>query len=133
MNTNPLKDGVLTDHSVGIGRITRRMVRERAIELAVIDGRPTSETSKSDWERAKSELAATAEMRPNEAAQEAAPESARWDLVPGSAGRQAAESASEDEDDDGRSDQTQLVNEGMAGAEKDSVLRAAQAAGAGNT
>ena len=56
MKTNPLKEGVLTENSAGLGTVTRKMVRERAIELAVINGRPAQEASKSDWEQAKREL-----------------------------------------------------------------------------
>lgn len=36
--------------------VTRGMVRERAIELAVISGRKPHETSKCDWEKAKQEM-----------------------------------------------------------------------------
>jgi hypothetical protein len=31
------------------------MIRQRAVELAVMNGRPALETSKSDWEAAKLE------------------------------------------------------------------------------
>jgi hypothetical protein len=47
MNTNPLKQGALTENSAGIGTVTRKMVRERAIELAVITGRSAPEVSKA--------------------------------------------------------------------------------------
>jgi hypothetical protein len=56
MNTNPLKEGELTVGSAGSGTVTRRMVRERAIELAVINGRAPHETSKSDLDQARREL-----------------------------------------------------------------------------
>lgn len=36
--------------------VTRGMVRERAFELAVSNGRKPHETSKSDWETAKHEM-----------------------------------------------------------------------------
>ena len=39
MKINPLKQGVLTENSTGIGTVTRQMVRERAVELAAINGR----------------------------------------------------------------------------------------------
>ena len=39
MDTNPLNKGVITENSTGIGTVTRKMVRERARELAVIEGR----------------------------------------------------------------------------------------------
>ena len=38
MKTNPLKDGVISENSAGVGTVTRQMVRARAAELAVIDG-----------------------------------------------------------------------------------------------
>ena len=119
MKTNPLKDGVLTDNSAGIGTVTRDMVRRRAVELAAIDGRPAHETSKSDWEEAKQELTADSDPLPNEAILETAPESQRWDLVPGSSGQKTPIAPSDDEDDDGRSDNERLVDEGIAGAEHD--------------
>jgi hypothetical protein len=48
MKANPLKEGALTENTAGIGTVTRKMVRERAVELAVINGRSARETSKSD-------------------------------------------------------------------------------------
>jgi hypothetical protein len=127
MTPNLLKAGVLTENSAGIGTVTRKMVRERAVELAAINGHSTQEVSKSDWEQAKREL--TGEPAPDvdrqEQALEAAPESERWDPVPGSAGRQAPVSAGEDEDEEGRSDNTNLTEEGMAGAEHDQMRQAA--------
>jgi hypothetical protein len=130
MKPNLLKDGVLTENSAGIGTVTRGMVRERAVELAVINGHSSQEVSKSDWEQAKREL--TGEPEPdldqNEQALDAAPESERWDPVPGSAGHQAPVSASEDEDEEGQSDNTRLTEEGLAGAEHDQMRQAADAA-----
>ncbi|HEV2436409.1 MAG TPA: hypothetical protein VG077_10455 [Verrucomicrobiae bacterium] len=46
MKTNPLKEGAVTENSAGIGTVTRKMVRERAVELAVINGRTAQEVSK---------------------------------------------------------------------------------------
>lgn len=40
-------------------RATRGMLRARAVELAVMNGRPPYEVLKSDWESAKRELSAT--------------------------------------------------------------------------
>jgi len=119
MNTNPLKQGVLTENSEGIGTVTRKMVHERAVELAVINGRSSSEVSKSDWEQAKRELTDDPEMDPKEAALDSAPESERWNPVAGSTGHKMPATASEDEDDEGRSDNERLVDEGIAEAELD--------------
>jgi hypothetical protein len=133
MKTNLLKDGAFTENAAGIGTVTRKMVRERALELAIINGRSAQDISKSDWEQAKRELTGAADMDPKEAALESAPESERWNPVPGSAGHKVPEAASEDEDDEGRSDNERLVEEGVAAAEHDQMLQAArQAAGANN-
>ena len=128
MKTNPLKDGVLTENSAGIGTVTRKMVRERAVELAVINGRSAQEVSKSDWEQAKRELTDDSNSDLNETVLESAPESERWDPVPGSTGHKVPVAPSADEDDEGRSDNERLVDEGIAGAEHDQTRQAARAA-----
>jgi hypothetical protein len=124
MKTNPLKEGILTKNSAGIGTVTSKMVRERAVELAVINGRSANEASKSDWEQAKRELAGEPDTDPKEALLESAPESERWDSVPGSTGYKVPVAASEDEDDEGRSDNERLVEEGIKGAEHDQMRQA---------
>jgi hypothetical protein len=124
MKTNPLKDGVLTENSAGLGTVTRKMVRERAIELAVINGRTAPEVSRSDREQAKRELTGDPGSDANEAALESAPESERWDPVPGSTGHKVPVAPSEDEDDEGRSDCERLTDEGIAEAELDQTRQA---------
>jgi hypothetical protein len=119
MKTNPLKDGVLTENSTGLGTVTRKMVRERAVELAVINGRSANDVSKSDWEQAKQELTGKPDGDVKEETLESAPESERWDPLPGSTGDKMPAAPSEDEDDEGRSDNERLVDEGIAGAEDD--------------
>jgi hypothetical protein len=100
------------------------MVRERAVELALINGRSAQETSESDWEQAKRELTGEPDMEAKEAILESAPESDRWNPVPGSTGHKATVAASEDEDDEGRSDNEKLVEEGIEGAEQDQTREA---------
>ncbi|MFZ4680864.1 MAG: hypothetical protein ACOYMS_00040 [Terrimicrobiaceae bacterium] len=126
MTTNPLKQGVLTENASGIGTITRGMVRERAVELALINGRAAHEVSISDWDQARRELTGQPEEDPNEAALESASEAERWNPLPGSEGHKAAEAGSEDEDDEGRSDSERLVSEGVAEAGHDQMLQAAR-------
>jgi hypothetical protein len=128
MKANPLKEGVLTENSAGLGTVTRKMVRERAIELAVINGRSPQEVSKSDWEQAKRELTGDSDLDTNEAALESTPESELWHPLPGSTGSKTPAAPSADEDDEGRSDNEKLVDEGMAGAEQDQARQAASAA-----
>ena len=74
MKTNPLKAGLLTENSAGIGTVSRKMVRERAVELAIINGRSEREVSKSDWQQAKRELTGEPDEDPKAAALEAVPE-----------------------------------------------------------
>ena len=126
MNTNPLKQGLLTENSAGIGTVTRAMVRERAVELAVINGRAPRDVSKSDWDQAKRELTGESDTDPTDTLLESAPESERWDPVPGSVGGKVPAAPSADEDEEGRSDNERLVEEGIAGAEQDQMLQAAR-------
>jgi hypothetical protein len=125
MKTNPLKEGALTENSAGIGTVTRKMVRERAAELAAINGRSAHEASKSDWEQAKRELTGNSDMESKEAVLESAPESERWDPVHGSTGHKVPVASGEDEDEEGRSDNERLVDEGIGEAEFDQRRQAA--------
>ncbi len=128
MKMNPLKEGTLTAHSVGIGTVTRTMVEVRARELAVINGHAAEEVSPTDFEQALRELTGESEVDPLTAILEAAPEGERWDPLPGSVGHRIEPAPSEDEDEEGRSDRERLVEEGVAGAEHDQMLQAARAA-----
>jgi hypothetical protein len=124
MKTNPLKEGALTENSVGIGAVTRKTVKDRAIQLAIADDRTAQEVSSADWQQAKRELSGQPEIDPKAAMLESAPEAERWDPVPGSTGGKVPVAAGEDEDDEGRSDNERLVDEGMAGAELDLNVQA---------
>ena len=126
MKTNQMKEGALTENSAGIGTVTRQMVRERAVELAIINGRSAQNVSKADLEEAKRELTGEPDTDPKEAALESAPESERWDPVPGSEGRKVPAAPSADEDGEGRSDNERLVEEGIAGAEHDQMREASR-------
>ena len=124
MKTNPLKDGTVTENSAGIGTVTRKMLRERAVELALINGRSAQHVSKSDWEQAKRELTGDSNTDPKEDILESAPESERWDPVHGSTGQKVPVASSEDDDEEGRSDNEKLVDEGMGEAELDQSRQA---------
>jgi len=132
MKTNPLKDGNISEDSAGLGTVTRKMLRKRAAELAVINGRSAQEVSTSDREQAKRELTGDSDPGSNEAAIESAPESERWDPVPGSTGHKVPVASGDDEDDEGRSDNERLVDEGISGAEHDQTRQAAREAAKGS-
>jgi hypothetical protein len=126
MKTNPLKEGVLTENSTGIGTVTRGMVRKRAVELAVINGRSAQDVSEADLEQAKRELTGESDTDPKEATLESAPESERWDPVHGSTGHKVPVAPGEDEDREGRSDNERLVEEGVNEAEHDQMRQASE-------
>jgi hypothetical protein len=127
MKTDPSKEAALIINSNGIGTVTRKMVRERATELALINGRSVQDVSVADWEQAKRELTGGSDIDPKEALLEAAPESERWDPLPGSTGHIVPVASIDGEDDDGRSMGEKLIDEGVQEAEHDQMLQAARA------
>jgi hypothetical protein len=126
MNTEPQKEGLLSEHLSGVGTVTRAMVHERSRELARINGRSSQEVTKSDWEQAKRELTGGSEMTDEELALDAAGEPDRWNPVPGTKGHQTPENPSADEDEEGRSIAERLVDGGVLEAEHDQMLQASQ-------
>jgi len=128
MKTNPLKDGVISENSAGVGTITRAMVRARAAELAIIDGHLSHDATASHFAQAKRELTGVPDMDPKDEILESAPESERWDPVHGSTGLKARVAPSEDEDEEGRSDNERLVEGGVAEAEIEQSFQATRAA-----
>ena len=125
MTQNPLSKGVLTENDVGIGPPTRKMVQARSRELALIAGRVPPHVTQSDYEQAKRELMGEPDMNRREAILESLPETNRADPMPASTGRQVPDSPSEDEDDEGRSETEQLVDEGAEEADRDRMFQAA--------
>jgi len=123
---NPLKDGALTDNSKGLGTVTVKMIKDRAIEIAWMSGRGAHELKPVDYVEAKRELTGDPVVNPDEAAIENAPESERWDPVHGDTGHKVPVAPSEDEDEEGRSDNEKLVEEGMSEAEADEARQAAK-------
>ena len=128
MKTNPVSKGIIAEKAAGIGPVSREMIRARALELAVIAGRPQDHVSPADYDQAQRELTGGSELDAQTQTLESLPESKRWDMVPGSSGHQAPETLNEDEDEEGRSESEQLVAEGVNEAEHDQMLQAARAA-----
>jgi hypothetical protein len=102
------------------------MVRERACELAVINGRLAPEASVSDWEQPKRALTEDPEIDPNQAILESAPEFERWDPVHGSTRDKVRAAPSEEENDEGQSDTASLFEKGVHEDGRDQMLQAAQ-------
>src|SRR5882672_10929184 len=115
------------ENADGIGTVTPAMVEARARELAVINGHGSSGPTEADYQQAKRELTGEEEIDPQEENVESLPESEDWDPVPGSTGRQAADSPGEDEDAEGRSEAAQMYEEGVTEAEHDQMRQASRA------
>ena len=125
MKTNPLQEGAIIIHGIGIGPVTRGMIGERAGELAVINGRLAHEASTLDLDEARRELTGGATMDRRQELLESVPESERWDPVPGTKGREIPASFNDEEDDEGRSASERLFEAGVEEAEHDQMLQAA--------
>jgi hypothetical protein len=127
MRKNPLNKGIIMENAAGIGTVTSEMVEARARELAAINGRPSSEPSEADYQQAKRELTGEAEMDPQEESSQSVPDSDGWDPLPGSTGRQAADSLGEDEDADRRTESAQMIVSCLTEAEHDQMRQASRA------
>ena len=125
MNETPLTKGMIEENSIGIGEISLEMVAERAKELALIAGH---RVTRAYLEQALRELSGESEIDANQELLESATEDERWNPVPGSTGHQTENSASEDEDEDGRSESAQLFEEGVSEAEHEQMLQEARVA-----
>jgi len=125
MKINPLKKGVMTMNFDEIGEVSQEMLRQRALELALINGRSEVNVSQSDWDQARRELTNESDIDPKQEFLESVPDSERWDPVSGSTGHEVTPIPYEDDDD--RSDEERLVEEGVQEAEHDQMLQAARA------
>lgn len=124
MNENPLSKGMIEKNSSGIGEISDERIVGRSKELAEIAGRPAT---REDREQSLRELTGGDGMDINQALLESFSEEQRWNPIPSSTGHQAEQSASEDEDEDGRGESAQLFEEGVSEAVHDQMLQAARA------
>ena len=127
MKKNPLNKGIIMENADGIGTVTPAMIEARARELALIDGRDSSKPTEADYQQAKRELTGEDDIDPQQENLESLPESEAWDPLPGSTGRQVADSLGEDEDTEGRSEAAQMYEEGINEAEHDQMRQASRA------
>jgi hypothetical protein len=126
MKIDPEKETAIMINTAGTGTVTRKMVHERATELALINGRSAHDVSAADWAQAKRELTGEPDMDPQETLLASAPESERWDPLPGSTGHIVPVTSIDGEDDDGRSLGEKLIDEGVQEAEQDQMRQAAR-------
>lgn len=95
------------------------MVRKRAREIAITNGRAPGEVLDSDFDQARRELTTLEDEPRSEEILESLPESERWDPVPGSFGHAAPKTQLDDE----QNETERLVEEGMEDAEHDQMVK----------
>jgi hypothetical protein len=117
MKQHAIEDGKLSVHGQGLGTVTPAMVRRRAREIAVINGREGDQVLESDFEQARRELQGEG-LNPTATAEERLPESKRWDPVGESSGHKILRVEAPDE----QTYSQKLVEEGVAEAEHDQAL-----------
>src|SRR3990172_765214 len=63
MDQTPQSQDLLPGNYADLGPATRRMLRERAVELAQVGGRAVHEVAKADWDQARRELSGEMESK----------------------------------------------------------------------
>jgi len=81
------EEGRFSQRGRGLGTVTRGMVRKRAAELALINGRSEHQILDSDWAQAYRELTGVERLVPQPPLEEQLPEGSRSGM-PGSQGHQ---------------------------------------------
>ena len=128
MEKKPSDTKILTGNLPGSDPVPREVAHERMPALTWDAARVPPHGPPADDVQAKRDLTRASGADQQEAILDSISEVKQWNPVPGSAGRQISESPSEDEDDEGRSESEQLVERGVAEAERDQLLQAARAA-----
>ena len=123
MNENADERGRFSVKGKGLGTVTREMVLQRAHEIAEINGRP-DHVLDADFQQAHRELVGKDLLEPTPTRAEQLPEEKRWEAIPESEGKRAAEIAASDE----QTFEERLFEEGVEEAEHDQMTRAAREA-----
>jgi len=118
MKENPIDQGRFSVGGHGLGTVTEEMVRKRAAELAIINGRSSHDVLDSDLDEARRELTGKQRLTPEQEPAEELDEGERWDPVPGSTGSSAPTVPAPDE----QTFAEKLVEEGVEDAEQEQML-----------
>ena len=118
MKQDQIEEGKVSLHFKGLGTVTEEMVRARARELAIINGRSPEKISTEDLAEAKRELMGENAPPPEGAREDSLPESERWDPNYTSSGGKVGTVPAHDE----QTDAEKLVEEGVNEAEHDQML-----------
>jgi hypothetical protein len=120
MKQNRIEEGRFSAHGRGLGTVTEQMIRQRASEIAEINGRSKHNILSSDLDQARRELQGEERLNPEATAAERIPEDERWESNTGSTGTQAETLPAADE----QTFAEKLVEEGVADAEHDQEVEA---------
>ena len=120
MKQDPNEEGRFSDHGKGLGTVTEGMVRQRAREIAVINGRDDGNVLDRDLEEARRELTGEERLNPPATPEEELPEGERWSPVPESKGHHTPNLPAPDE----QTFAERLVEEGVGDAEHDQEIEA---------
>ena len=107
MSSTPHNKDAPPGDSAGRKPVTRKMVRERAVALGEVRGRPSHDVSKSDLGRAKQDVAIKPDSDPNEAVPESTPESEGGTV----AGEKSPAALGADKDDQAPADHGEIASE----------------------
>jgi hypothetical protein len=118
MKENPVERGRFSVRGQGLGTVTEAMVRQRARELAIINGRSGNNILPSDLDEARRELTGQQRLVPNPKPEEELDEGQRWEPVGGSHGTSAPTVPPPDE----QTFAEKLVEEGVEDAEQDQMV-----------
>jgi hypothetical protein len=120
MKQNQIEEGRLSEQGKGLGTVTPEMVRERAREIAVINGRDKENVIESDFDEALRELEGDERLNPTPTKAEKLTEDQRWETTPDSTGKRTETVPAPDE----QTYSEKLVEEGVEDAEHDKALEA---------
>lgn len=120
MKQRRIEQGRFSDRGEGLGTVTKKMVMQRARQIALINGRSEKDVTDTDFKEALRELQGEDELHPAPTREESLPEDKRWDPVPASEGRKAPSTEPSDE----QTFAEKLVDEGVADAEHDQEIEA---------
>lgn len=123
MKQNRIEEGRFSINGRGLGTVTEQMIRDRASELAVINGRSKHNILDSDLEQARRELQGDERLTSETSAEEQIPADERWENNTGSEGTRAETVPAPDE----QTFAEKLVEEGVADAEHDQEVQATRA------
>jgi len=119
MRQNRNEEGRISNRGEGIGTVTEEMVRTRASEIAVINGRVKDKILDSDLEQARRELTGEERLNPPNTAEEQIPEDDRWGTSTNTGSQVEAVPAPDEQ-----TAAEKLVEEGIADADHDQEVEA---------